>query len=64
VITAVPALTPVTTPELLTVACEQLLLHVPPDTDSVNVMVADPQALTEDAPDIVPAEVVLLTVTV
>jgi hypothetical protein len=58
----VPALTPLTTPPEDTVALAVLLLlHEPPDTVSLNVIVAASHTLV--APDIVPAAGAAFTVT-
>ena len=58
---ALPASKPVTTPVLLTVATDGLVLvQVPPLT--VLVRVTEPPAQTVEGPDKVPAVAVLLTV--
>jgi len=58
-----PAVTPVTTPPALMVAMAELaLLQTPPDALELNAAV--PVGQTDDAPLIVPATAVLLTVTV
>lgn len=49
----VPAVTPFTTPKLLTVALVLLLLHTPPDAVSVNVVLEPAQ--TVEAPEMAPA---------
>ena len=57
-----PAVTPVTTPEVPTVATEVLLLvHVPPLTVLERVIVRPVQTLEE--PEMVPAEGAAFTVT-
>jgi hypothetical protein len=61
-IVAVPAATPVTTPEPSTVATDEVLLnHEPPETASVSEIVEDVH--TDDAPVTVPASGSALTVT-
>lgn len=61
--TAEPAPTPVTTPVVLTLAIEGLLLlQEPPEIEPVNVV--DVPEQTDDAPDIVPAVAPDVTVTV
>jgi hypothetical protein len=62
-ITAVPAATPVTTPELLIVAIPvEPELQVPPLTALLSVVV--PAMLTVDVPVMVPADGAALTVTI
>ncbi len=59
---AVPAVTPVTTPDELTVALAVLLLlHAPPVTVALRAMLLPAQTVV--APEMVPAEGVLFTVT-
>ena len=59
---ALPVATPVTTPELLTVATEVLLLlHVPPLTLSVNEVILPTD--TVEVPVIVPADGAAFTIT-
>jgi hypothetical protein len=59
---AVPALTPLTTPpDDMVALAVLLLLHEPPDTASLKVIVAASQ--TADEPDMVPAEGAALIVT-
>ena len=59
--TTLPAATPVTTPDVPTVAIDGLaLLHVPPPEASVNVMVLPGQ--TVDGPEITPELAFTVTV--
>lgn len=61
-ITDVPLVTPVTAPEVPTVAFALLLLQVPPPVASVNV-VAEP-VHTDAVPPIAAGEVLMVTVAV
>lgn len=61
IIVSTPAVTPVTTPPLDTVALPNVVLQVPPDTVDDKVMVLPVHTVV--GPDMVPAHTPLVTVT-